>query len=208
MMYQPVQRLSPMLALVSVLVIASSVAGATTGPRTVVEQATQQVLNTLENNAERIKNDPEAVQALVAEIVLPRFDFELMSRFVLGRHWRDASPDQREAFTHAFRDLLVRTYARALDDYSGEDVRIPPQRIADDTERVSVQTEIIQVDGPVIPVNYALFFRDEQWKVFDVTIEGVSLVQNYRAQFGDIARADGLDALIERVRTGTPGALE
>ncbi len=77
-------------------------------------------------------------------------------------------------------------------------------RWGDDVRR----TEILQVDGPVIPVNYALFFRDEQWKVFDVTIEGVSLVQNYRAQFGDIARADGLDALIERVQTGTPGALE
>ena len=207
-MHKPSQRLSLLIVLVCVLVVASSVVSATIGPRTVVEQATQQVLNTLDNNAERIKNDPEAVQALVAEIVLPRFDFELMSRFVLGRHWRDASPTQREAFTQAFRDLLVRTYARALDDYRGEDVRIPPQRIPDDSDRVSVQTEILQVDGPVIPVNYALFFRDEQWKVFDVTIEGVSLVQNYRAQFGDIARADGLDALIERVQTGTPGALE
>ena len=207
-MHKPSQRLSLLIVLVCVLVVTSSVVSATIGPRTVVEQATQQVLNTLDNNAERIKNDPEAVQALVAEIVLPRFDFELMSRFVLGRHWRDASPTQREAFTQAFRDLLVRTYARALDDYSGEDVRIPPQRIPDDSDRVSVQTEILQVDGPVIPVNYALFFRDEQWKVFDVTIEGVSLVQNYRAQFGDIARADGLDALIERVQTGTPGALE
>ena len=207
-MHKPSQRLSLLIVLVCVLVVTSSVVSATIGPRTVVEQATQQVLNTLDNNAERIKNDPEAVQALVAEIVLPRFDFELMSRFVLGRHWRDASPTQREAFTQAFRDLLVRTYARALDDYRGEDVRIPPQRIPDDSDRVSVQTEILQVDGPVIPVNYALFFRDEQWKVFDVTIEGVSLVQNYRAQFGDIARADGLDALIERVQTGTPGALE
>lgn len=208
MISKPIHRLSLSLALVLLLVATTSAVGTSVGPRTVVEQATQQVLNMLENNAERIQNDPEAVQALVAEIVLPRFDFELMSRFVLGRHWRDASPDQRQAFTQAFRDLLVRTYARALDDYSGEDVRIPPQRIPDDTDRVSVQTEIIQVDGPVIPVNYALFFRDAQWKVFDVTIEGVSLVQNYRAQFGDIARADGLDALIDRVRTGAPGELE
>jgi len=204
MINKPTQR----LILLFVIMITSSVLGATMGPRTVVEHATQQVLNTLENNAERIKNDPEAVQALVADIVLPRFDFELMSRFVLGRYWRDASDAQREAFTQAFRDLLVRTYARALDGYSGEDVRIPPQRIPDDTDRVNVQTEILQVDGPVIPVDYALFFRNAQWKVFDVTIEGVSLVQNYRAQFSDIARADGLDALIERVRTGAPGQLE
>lgn len=208
MIRKPAQRALLFWLLLFVLATTNGVVSATTDPQTVVEQTAQQVLDTLENNAERIKGDPEAVQALVAEIVLPRFDFELMSRFVLGRHWRDASDAQRDAFTQAFRDLLVRTYARALDDYSGEDLRFPPQRLPEDTDRVSVQTEIIQADGPVIPINYRLFLRNEQWKVFDVSIEGVSLVQNYRAQFDDIARADGLDALIDRVRTGAPGSVE
>ena len=180
-------------------------AAASEPPRVVVEQTIQQVLDTLEQNAAVIDDNPDAVEALVADIVLPRFDFELMSRFVLGQHWRQADSAQREAFTAAFRDLLVRTYISAIDEYSGEDVQIPAQRIPDDADRVSVQTEIVRPDGPSIPVAYALFLRDEQWKVFDVTVEGVSLVQNYRAQFSDIVRADGLDELIERVSAGVIG---
>ena len=183
----------------------SLAAAASEPPRVVVEQTIQQVLDTLEQNAAVIDDNPDAVEALVADIVLPRFDFELMSRFVLGQHWRQADSVQREAFTAAFRDLLVRTYISAIDEYSGEDVQIPAQRIPDDADRVSVQTEIVRPDGPSIPVAYALFLRNEQWKVFDVTVEGVSLVQNYRAQFSDIVRADGLDELIERVSAGVIG---
>jgi len=183
----------------------SLAAAASEPPRVVVEQTIQQVLDTLEQNAAVIDDNPDAVEALVADIVLPRFDFELMSRFVLGQHWRQADSAQRKAFTAAFRDLLVRTYISAIDEYSGEDLQIPAQRIPDDADRVSVQTEIVRPDGPSIPVAYALFLRDEQWKVFDVTVEGVSLVQNYRAQFSDIVRADGLDELIERVSAGVIG---
>lgn len=193
------------LALAIGCVVPSSAAAASEPPSVVVEQTIQQVLDTLEENAAVVDDNPDAVEALVADIVLPRFDFELMSRFVLGQHWRQADSAQREAFTAAFRDLLVRTYISAIDEYSGEDVQIPAQRIPDDADRVSVQTEIVRPDGPSIPVAYALFLRDEQWKVFDVTVEGVSLVQNYRAQFSDIVRADGLDELIERVSAGVIG---
>ena len=193
------------LALAIGCVVPSLAAAASEPPRVVVEQTIQQVLDTLEQNAAVIDDNPDAVEALVADIVLPRFDFELMSRFVLGQHWRQADSVQREAFTAAFRDLLVRTYISAIDEYSGEDVQIPAQRIPDDADRVSVQTEIVRPDGPSIPVAYALFLRNEQWKVFDVTVEGVSLVQNYRAQFSDIVRADGLDELIERVSAGVIG---
>lgn len=193
------------LALAIGCVVPSLAAAASEPPRVVVEQTIQQVLDTLEENAAVIDDNPDAVEALVADIVLPRFDFELMSRFVLGQHWRQADSAQREAFTAAFRDLLVRTYISAIDEYSGEDVQIPAQRIPDDADRVSVQTEIVRPDGPSIPVAYALFLRNGQWKVFDVTVEGVSLVQNYRAQFSDIVRADGLDELIERVSAGVIG---
>jgi ABC-type transport system involved in resistance to organic solvents, auxiliary component len=193
------------LALAIGCVVPSLAAAASEPPRVVVEQTIQQVLDTLEENAAVIDDNPDAVEALVADIVLPRFDFELMSRFVLGQHWRQADSAQREAFTRAFRDLLVRTYISAVEDYSGEDVQIPAQRIPDDADRVSVQTEIVRPDGPSIPIDYRLFLRSGEWKVFDVSVEGVSLVQNYRAQFSDIVRADGLDELIERVSAGVIG---
>ncbi len=170
------------------------------GPRDTVEQTTQAVVDTLDANIDQLQSDPSAVEALIAEIVLPRFDFELMSRFVLGRHWRSADDAQQRAFIEAFQKLLIRTYAKALSEYDGQAVEIPAQRIADDSERVTVKSSIQRSNGPAVSVDYALWKRADGWKVFDVTVEGVSLVQNYRAQFDDVVRSDGIDQLIERIR--------
>jgi len=169
-------------------------------PRDMVRDTTRQVLAALEENSDRIEGDPRAVFGLVGEIVLPHFDFEIMSRLVLARNWRSASPEQRERFTEEFRRLLIRTYANALAEYTGqEDVRFPPQRIDPGRERVTVKTEIVRPSGPAIPVNYALRRTGGDWQVFDVDIEGVSLVQNYRSQFDGVVRREGVDGLIERL---------
>lgn len=182
------------------LVLGSGAMADAGDPRDMVRETTREVLTALDENRERIEGDPRAVYELVGDIVLPRFDFELMSRFVLARHWRTASEAQRERFTEAFRQLLVRTYARALAEYSGEEeVRIPAQRIDTSRDRVTVETEIVQPGGPPIPVDYTLLRQGDAWRVFDVTIEGVSLVQNYRSQFDGVVRREGMDALIEQL---------
>lgn len=169
-------------------------------PREMVRATTLEVLAALEDNRDRIEGNPREVFQLVGEIVLPRFDFEIMSQLVLARNWRSASPGQRARFTEEFRRLLVRTYAQALAEYSGEEeVRFPPQRIDAERERVTVKTEIVRPDGPAIPVNYALRRTGGGWQVFDVDIEGVSLVQNYRSQFDGVVRREGVDGLIERL---------
>jgi len=193
-------RILTALALALGLLVGNGAMADAGDPRDMVRETTREVLAALDENRERIEGDPRAVYQLVGDIVLPRFDFELMSRFVLARHWRSASEAQRERFTEAFRQLLVRTYARALAEYSGEEeVRIPAQRIDTSRDRVTVKTEIVQPGGPPIPVDYTLLRQGDAWRVFDVTIEGVSLVQNYRSQFDGVVRRESMDALIEQL---------
>ncbi|WP_440996869.1 MlaC/ttg2D family ABC transporter substrate-binding protein [Arhodomonas sp. SL1] len=187
-------------ALMLLAVLAPAHAGEPQSPEELVRETTREVRAVLEAHREEIADDPSLVYEYVADLVLPKFDFELMSRFVLGRHWKDASEAQRERFVREFRGLLIRTYGTSLSEYSGEEVDFPPMKSDPERGRVTVPTEVIQPDGPEIPVNYSLFRNDAgQWRVFDVTIEGVSLIQNYRSSFGSEVRQKGLDALIERL---------
>ncbi|MDZ7808811.1 MAG: ABC transporter substrate-binding protein [Arhodomonas sp.] len=187
-------------ALMLLAVLAPAPAEEPQSPEDLVRETTREVRAVLEAHREEIADDPTLVYEYVADLVLPKFDFELMSRFVLGRHWNDASEAQRERFVREFRGLLIRTYGTSLAEYSGEEVNFPPMQSDPERGRVTVPTEVIQPDGPEIPVNYSLFRNDAgEWRVFDVTIEGVSLIQNYRSSFGTKVRREGLDALIEEL---------
>lgn len=205
------RRLSLTLALLVVVVTPVLAGAAQQSPQDLVKETTREVLAALEAHEQEIRNDPGAVYRFVSELVLPRFDFRLMSRFVLGRHWNDASAEQRERFVREFKGLLVRTYGTSLAQYSDETVRFPPMNAEASSGRVTVPTEIVRGDGPPVPVNYSLYKNDSgEWKVFDVVIEGVSLVQNYRSSFGDEVSRNGLDALIKRLaerndERGVPG---
>lgn len=201
------KRLIAMLGL-GLLLMAGAVQAQVSEPEALVRETTDRVLQALEQNKERLKNDPQAVQALVSEIVLPHFDFELMSRLVLARSWREASADQRQRFVNEFRQLLIRTYGTSLSQYSNQKVEYLPSQPDPDPKRATVRTQIRQSDGPPVPVVYQLRQTKDGWKVFDVVIEGISLVQNYRTSFAAEIRQGGLDALIQRIqeRNSRPGA--
>lgn len=201
------KRLIAMLGL-GLLLVAGAVQAQVSEPEALVRETTDRVLQALEQNKERLKNDPQAVQALVSEIVLPHFDFELMSRLVLARSWREASADQRQRFVNEFRQLLIRTYGTSLSQYSNQKVEYLPSQPDPDPKRATVRTQIRQSDGPPVPVVYQLRQTKDGWKVFDVVIEGISLVQNYRTSFAAEIRQGGLDALIQRIqeRNSRPGA--
>ncbi|MBA1146093.1 ABC transporter substrate-binding protein [Ectothiorhodospiraceae bacterium WFHF3C12] len=168
-----------------------------TPPDALVEETTEQVLELLEERQAEIEQDPGIVFEIVREVVLPHFDFPLISRFVLGRHWREASPEQRERFMEEFRTLLIRTYGTSLAEYSGQEVEYLPMKADPESGRVVVRTEIQQAQGPAIPIAYRLHRTDEGWKVFDVIVEGASYVQTYRSEYGSLIASRGLDALIE-----------
>ncbi|NMQ18274.1 ABC transporter substrate-binding protein [Candidatus Competibacter phosphatis] len=165
-------------------------------PQDVIQDTSTRMIDALRQNRAKLDRDPGQIYGLVDQIVLPNFDFELMSRWVLGRAWQQASPDQRRRFTEEFRTLLVRTYAKALLEYSGEDIRLLPQPTVGDGSEVTVKTEVQLKAGRPIQINYSMHLNNDGWKVYDVKVDGVSLVTNYRSTFASQIRANGMDSVI------------
>lgn len=180
-------------------VAADQEGGGMTPPDALVKDTTEEVLSILEERQSEIEQDQTLVFEIVREVVLPHFDFPLISRFVLGRHWRQATPQQRERFMEEFRTLLIRTYGTSLAEYSGQQVEYLPMQADPESGRVVVRTEINQAQGPSIPISYRLHRTDEGWKVFDVIVEGASYVQTYRSEYGSLIASGGLDALIKQL---------
>ncbi len=138
---------------------------------------------------------------MVDRIVLPHFDFDYVSKLVLARYWRKATPEQRTRFQQAFRSQLVGFYGDALLDYSNEKVRWEDADVPAEATDVTIKSEIVPSGSDPIPISYAMHMTDGTWKVYDVTVDGISLVTNYRGQFAAEIRRSGLDALIQRLES-------
>ena len=158
------------------------------------------MLIALQDERAVIAADPAFLDKLVAAIVLPYFDFRRMSQWVLGKHWRTATAQQREGFVMEFRNLLVRTYGRALSDYAGEKVIYLPLGDATGAGTVTVRTRIELSDNSTVPVAYSMYMGEDGWKVYDVAFNGVSLVTNYRSSYDRIIRTEGMDSLIQQMK--------
>ena len=168
-----------------------------TPPDELVKQVSGRIIQLIKTNRALYERDHQKLYEMVDKEVLPYFDFRAMSRLVLGKHWREASEDQRNRFAGEFRDLLVRTYATALLKYTNEEVLYLPFRSSPEDKTVTVKTEVKQGGGgPTIPIHYSFYLTDASWKVFDVTIDGVSLVTTYRSTYAEKIRNEGTDALI------------
>ena len=165
----------------------------------IVKETTEKLLESISRERQSIDLDRARLYALVEEIVLPHFDFTRMSRRVLGRHWREATEEQRERFTDVFREMLVRTYATAIAEYRDQAIVYLPVRERGNGGEVSVRTQIEPPGGTPIPIFYEMYPIEDQWKVYDVSIDGVSLVINYRSSFSNEIRRNGMDSLIGRL---------
>ncbi len=188
-------RLGAMLGLLAFLFCPLSEAGQS--PDLLVKETTDRVLSELTANREALQADVNQLYKMVDEIVLTHFDFNRMSKLVLGKHWKNASAAQREQFEQEFKSLLVRTYATALFEYTGQEIVYKPFHHKDGSDRATVKTEIVPSDGPRIPLDYALRKEsDNKWRVYDVRIDGISLVTNYRTSYGRIIESEGIDTLI------------
>jgi len=162
-----------------------------------VRNTTDRMLAALKDREPEMEASPQLIYGLVDEIVLPHFDFERITGSAMARHWRQASVTQRQALIEAFRQMLVRTYAKALLTYSGQEIRMLPLRPGKRPEQVTVRTEIVGAGGPDIPIDYQLYLQGDAWKVFDIAIDGISLVANYRSSFAAQIRRNGIDGLIQ-----------
>jgi phospholipid transport system substrate-binding protein len=186
--------------LIAALLLAGSLVVAEEAiPLLIVQDTSTRMLASLKAEKEAISKNPERLQALVSEIMLPYFDFRRMSQWVLGRAWKSASDIQREKFVNEFRTLLMRTYGRALAEYVDEKVIYLPYAHEDGNKKVRVRTEIERSGGIPISISYSMYLRDGEWKVYDVSIDGVSLVMNYRSTFGRTIKKEGLDTLIKQL---------
>jgi len=179
------------------LVLALPAAAAEPAPDEIARGATDKIVALLKANKAEYNRDHKKLYAMVDEHVLPHFDFRAMSRTVLGRHWRAASEDQRARFVAEFRELLVRTYATALLKYNDEEIVYLPFRLNPDDRTAIVRSEVRRKDGaPPIAMQYSFYRTDNVWKVYDVTIEGASLVSTYQTTYAARVQKEGLDALI------------
>jgi phospholipid transport system substrate-binding protein len=186
------------ILMVAGMIAAASAAQTQSTPDQMVVAATDEILALLKKNKSYYEADKNRLYAMVDEKILPHFDFRKMSQWVLGIYWRRANESQREQFTEEFRQLLVRTYATALLKYTDQEIIMLPYTGKPDDKIVMVKTEVKQTTGePNIALYYTFYNQRPGWKVFDVTIEGVSLVANYRKVYASRLQKESLDGLIK-----------
>lgn len=163
----------------------------------VVKSTTDQVISKLKTSDENFEQNDERINELVDELIAPRFDFPKMSRWVLGKNWRAASKEQQGRFVDAFQSLLIRTYAKALTNSADVSINYLPERMSDDKRKAIVKTEVDRNNGgPLIPIEYRLYSKNDTWLVYDVSIDHVSLISTYRNTFNSDIKSKGLETVI------------
>jgi phospholipid transport system substrate-binding protein len=202
----------PLVLLLSLLFGGGAFASAETltEPQRVVEDVTQGVLQVLRDERDRLRNDPDYVYRLVDELFVPNVDVDAVAALVLGRHWRGATPVQRDAFKREFKRLVIKTYATALNELSldGWDIiYLPTRDLPGKIKRVMVRTQIQRPGNKPTSVDYSLRWNGRRWLAYDVTVEGVSLLVNYRSSFDRLASEKGMEGLIQDLAARNDGRL-
>jgi phospholipid transport system substrate-binding protein len=170
---------------------------AAAAPDELVRDLSNEVLATIKADKALASGDVNRVQKLVDEKILPYVDFQRMTQLAVGRGWRQATPEQRAALTREFRTLLVRTYSGALSQVTDHKVELRPFRAQPADTDVLVRTSVVASRGDPIQLDYRLEKTDASWKIYDVNILGVWLVENYKTQFASQINAGGIDGLIK-----------
>ena len=166
------------------------------GPDEVLRQTTDEVIAYIKQDKEVLSGDRQKTYALVETKIVPHFDFVRMTRLAVGKNWSKATPEQQTALVDSFRNLLVRTYSTALTRFRNQTITYKPWsgNVADPT--ATVQSTVAD-GGRNIPLDYSLSHADGSWKVYDIKVDGISLVTNYRSDFTERVAATGIDGLIK-----------
>jgi phospholipid transport system substrate-binding protein len=167
-------------------------------PLDLIQGTTENLLAGLEETP-GLRNSPDRLHKLVENIVLPHVDLAGLSRLTLGKYWRQATPEQRTRFAEEFRRLLIRTYSSSLIEYKDQSVEYQMLTVSDDRQRSIVRSRIVQPGQPGMQIDYRLRRTGSGWKIYDVTIEGVSLAVSYRTTFSEEIRRNGIEALIDNL---------
>ena len=179
--------------------LSANMAYAEIGPDALVKQTADDVIAVVKTDKDIQAGNKQKIYALAEEKILPNFDFDRVSRMVLGKSWKAATPEQQAVFQKEFRTLLLRTYAVALGKYKDQTIEYKPLKAEPNAKNVTVKTQILQTGGQPVAVDYSLVKNPEGWKVYDIVIESVSLVTNYRSQFSNEIRQNGIDSLNKKL---------
>ena len=175
----------------------SAFVSAQESPDALVKKNTTEILAAIKADKDLAAGNQKKVEKLAEEKILPLFNFVRMTQLAVGRNWKDASDAQKKSLIDEFRTLLVRTYSTSLTQFRNQTIDVKPTKmVASDTE-VVVKTQIVQPGGQPIPIDYSMEKSGDSWKVYDVLIDGVSLVTNYRSSFNTEIQKSGIDGLIK-----------
>jgi phospholipid transport system substrate-binding protein len=187
--------LRKILAILAFLVPAC--AAAQEAPDALVKRVTDEVLTIIKSDKDLQAGNSRKVAELAEAKVLPHFDFQRMTRLAVGRNWQQASDAQKERLVKEFRTMLVRTYSSSLTAYRNQTIEVKPTKMSPGDNETTVRTQVIQQGGPPIPIDYAMEKVGNDWKVYDVVIDGASLVTTYRGSFNEQIQKGGIDGLIK-----------
>ena len=166
-------------------------------PVILLERTSAQVIKILRDDHELLKNEPERIYKIIDDYILPHLDEVTMAKLALGKNWKKATKQQKREFVDEFKNLLVRTYSKSLIEYKDNEIRYFPIKLAADAFKTSVKAEITQAGGPPIPMAYRLRLKNNAWKVYDIKIDGISLVTSYRGTFTQEIRKSGIEGLLK-----------
>jgi phospholipid transport system substrate-binding protein len=166
-------------------------------PDVLIKNTVQEVITVIKQDKGIQSGDQKKITALVDAKVLPHFDFVRMTQLAVGKNWRSATPEQKQALVTEFRNMLVRTYTKVFTVYRDQAIDVKPLKMAADDTEVTVKTVITKPGSQPIPVDYEMKKATDGWKVFDISIEGVSMVLSYRGTFTSQIQESGIDGLIK-----------
>jgi phospholipid transport system substrate-binding protein len=173
------------------------------GPEELVKKVTSDVLETIKSDKQLAAGDKRKALQLAEQKILPHVDFQEATQLAVGKAWNQASPEQKEQLVTSFRTMLVKIYSNAIDVYRGQTMRTLPVRVPPTATEATVRNQYIKDGQPPVPVEYAMKKTGEGWKIYDISVEGVSLVQTYRAEFDNITRTQGVEGLIKKLKERT-----
>jgi phospholipid transport system substrate-binding protein len=185
------------VVLLSTLLLTPVTWAVETRPDTLVEETAQEVLAIIKRDKDIQSGNKAKILNLVKSKILPHFNFTRMTRLAMGKNWSKASPQQKKELEEEFRTLLVRTYYKALAVYSDHTIKVSPVKNMAGKTDTTVKTEIIQSHGQPVSIDYSMQKIKSAWKVYDITVAGISLVINYRGSFNSKIRSGGVEGLLK-----------
>ena len=189
-------------------VLAVPVAAQELGPEELVKKITEEVLAALKSDKQIAAGDRQKAIKLAEEKILPHVDFEEATRLAVGRGWAQATPEQKKKLVQEFRNMLVRTYSNAIGAYEGQTMKVQPSRVKPGDTEATVRNQFIRPGGKPVLIDYQMRKAAQNWKIYDIVVEGVSLVLTYRSEFDQVVKQEGVDGLIKRLsQKNTPAAV-